>query len=192
MTTGAANLPLHHGSAARWLLRRMVCLACATARGMMAGGSATGSPRQPADPHCLQAFARVLGLDWRCSDSTITSGDALRHDLLRVGNELELYAAGERETSWRIIEEIRAHAPGLSVSPLSLIHSSRTWATVDHAAIRDGYPLYHHVVFFERQGRWTIVQQDMSAQTRHARRYPWPADSAEELIPKPYSATCRR
>ena len=35
-------------------------------------------------------------------------------------------------------------------------------AKVDGVAVQDGYSLYHHVVLFDKDGDWTVVQQGMN------------------------------
>jgi uncharacterized protein len=65
-------------------------------------------------------------------------------------------------------------------------------AKVDNGAVQDGYGLYHHVIFFNEQGHWTIVQQGMNTDFKMARRYHWSSDNIHhsflnELIPELYA-----
>ena len=44
-------------------------------------------------------------------------------------------------------------------------------AKIDNAAIQDGFTVYHHVIFFDNYGDWTIIQQGLNEKYKMARRY---------------------
>ena len=52
-----------------------------------------------------------------------------------------------------------------------LITVSRLAARIDNLLLQDGFRIYHHVIFFDEDGRWTIIQQGMNVEVRYARRY---------------------
>ena len=56
---------------------------------------------------------------------------------------------------------------------MDLIDISRLVAKIDNTLIQDGYNLYHHALFFTKDGKWTVIQQGMNTANRYARRYHW-------------------
>ena len=191
MKTGTANLPLHYGAAPRWLFKRMVRLAREIAILMVDEHGSQGFLARLADPFWFQAFGCVLGFDWHSSGLTTTTCGALKEGLRDVGDELGLYVAGGKgKTSRRTPQEIETSASKLTVSPLPLIYASKMSAKVDNAAVQDGYQLYHHIMAFDRDGHWTVVQQGMNPTNRYARRYHWLGDTVEDFCCEPHSAIC--
>jgi hypothetical protein len=67
-----------------------------------------------------------------------------------------------------------------------LLYASKMAAKIDNSAIQDGYSLYHHVIFFDEQGNWAIVQQGMDLDTKMARRYHWISDNLESFVTEPH------
>jgi hypothetical protein len=63
-------------------------------------------------------------------------------------------------------------------------------AKVDSAAVQDGYQIYHHVMVFDRQGHWAVVQQGMNPDNRMARRYHWLGEAVADFCCEPHSAVC--
>lgn len=59
---------------------------------------------------------------------------------------------------------------------------------IDNAAIQDGYSLYHHVILFDKNWNWAIIQQGMNQANRMARRYHWISDKVKSFILEPHSA----
>jgi hypothetical protein len=43
-------------------------------------------------------------------------------------------------------------------------------AKIDNSAIQDGFTLYH-MIFFDGEGNWTIIQQGLNDNYKVARRY---------------------
>jgi hypothetical protein len=77
---------------------------------------------------------------------------------------------------------------GLSSAKIdSLLYASRMAAKVDSAAVQDGYSLYHHVIFFDEQGDWAVVQQGMNAKNMTARRYHWLSDGVQGFVCEPHA-----
>jgi hypothetical protein len=68
-----------------------------------------------------------------------------------------------------------------------LLYASKMAAKIDNAAIQDGYGLYHHTIFFDKDGNWTIVQQGMNNISNMARRYHWLSDNLENFLCEPHS-----
>jgi hypothetical protein len=67
---GTANLPLHTGSAPRWLFQRMVRLSREVAAIMVDEYGSQGFLQRLSDPFWFQAFGCVLGFDWHSSGLT--------------------------------------------------------------------------------------------------------------------------
>jgi hypothetical protein len=77
---------------------------------------------------------------------------------------------------------------GLSSAKIdSLLHASRMAAKVDSAAVQDRYSLYHHVILFDEQGDWAVVQQGMNAESRMARRYHWLSGDIQNFVCEPHA-----
>ena len=146
-----------------------------------------GVLRRLADPFWFQALGCFLGFDWHSSGLTTTTCGALKEALASVGKELGLYAAGGKgAVSRRTPDEIIARGEELSVEPQSLVYASRMAAKVDSAALQDGFQIYHHVFFFDREGHWCVVQQGMKGQAGMARRYHWLSDGLESFVCEPH------
>jgi uncharacterized protein len=60
-------------------------------------------------------------------------------------------------------------------------------AKIDGAAVQDGYSLYHHVILFDKDGDWTVVQQGMNPTNMMARRYHWISDSVKNFVSEPHA-----
>ncbi|MFP4628200.1 MAG: DUF763 domain-containing protein [Halobacteriales archaeon] len=183
---GTATLPLHDGSAPRWLFERMVDL----------GGAITGvvvdeyGPdelvHRLSDPYWFQALGCTLGFDWHSSGLTTTTMGALkaalhpdRHGLAVVGGK---GAAGRRTPG-----ELRADPLGLGGGRATeLVRTSRLSAKVDNACLQDSFGLYHHAMVVSETGGWCVVQQGMN--DRSARRYHWLDDDLDTFVETPHSA----
>ena len=91
--TGITDLPLHNGTAPRWLFHRMVKLAGAISDVMLLECGSEEYLRRLADPFWFQAFSCVLGFDWHSSGTTTVTCGALkralegRKDLVLIGGK---------------------------------------------------------------------------------------------------------
>ena len=82
-----------------------------------------------------------------------------------MGREVGLFAAGGKgNTSRHTPDEIESHAAELDIPPSTLVYASKMSAKVDNSVVQDGYQLYHHAFFFDREGHWAVVQQGIAAQ----------------------------
>ncbi len=96
-------------------------------------------------------------------------------------HELGFFVAGGKgRVSRRTPDEILARGNLLKTDPERLVYVSKMSAKVDSAAVQDGYQLYHHVLFFDREGKWAVVQQGMNEESRYAHGgkdgHPYPVD----------------
>jgi hypothetical protein len=189
--TGFAHLPLHGGSAPRWLFERMVPLSREIILFLAAEFSREEVLRRLSDPYWFQAFGCVLGFDWHSSGLTTTVCGALKAGLRGTENELGIFVAGGKgAASRKTPAEIASACERIGRDPEPLVYASRISAKVDNSAVQDGYQLYHHSFVFTAAGQWCIVQQGMSDKTSMARRYHWLSDNLTSYVNEPHAAVC--
>lgn len=188
MRTGIANLPLHYGSAPRWLFDRMVRLAGGISEAIVLECGAEEFLRRISDPCWFQAFGCVLGFDWHSSGITTTVCSAVKEALRNKEIGLQV-AGGKGKTSRKTPFEIENTKFSLSTNKINkLIYASRMAAKIDNSCVQDGYRLYHHCFIFTEKGKWAVVQQGMG--DYYARRYHWLSDNVENFVQEPQSAIC--
>ncbi len=186
--TGIADTPLHGGKAPRWLFERMQALAGQIACAIVEEFGPHELLRRLSDPFWFQALGSVLGFDWHSSGVTTTVCGALKTGIRGLERELGFFAAGGKgKASLKTPVEIATFGEHLSVDPGGLVHASRMSAKVDNAALQDGFTLYHHMIFFTSDGRWTVVQQGMNESSRYARRYHWLGEGLASFTCEPHS-----
>ncbi|MDD5452827.1 MAG: DUF763 domain-containing protein [Candidatus Bipolaricaulis sp.] len=186
--TGTVDLPLHGGHAPRWLFARMVLLSREIVLALADEFGTEGVLARLSDPRWFQALGSLLGFDWHSSGLTTTTCGAVKEALRAVGDEIGLYGAGGKgAASRRTPLEIAEAAPRLAVEPGPLIYASRMVAKVDSAALQDGFQIYHHALFFDRAGRWCVVQQGMNEKTGLARRYHWNSEAVADFVCEPHA-----
>ncbi len=59
-------------------------------------------------------------------------------------------------------------------------------AKIDNSVIQDGFTLYHHMIFFDGEGNWTIIQQGLNENYKVARRYHWISESLIDYVIEPH------
>lgn len=138
-----------------------------------------------ADPVYFQALSNALGYDWDSSGSTTVTSGVLasvlcfeKHDMVGVG--------GKGAASLRTPEMLKA-LEDYGLNGARLAEVSRRVAKIDSAAIQDGYQLYHHVFFVDREENWTVVQQGLNEQKGDARRYHWTSEGLTSFVDEPHS-----
>lgn len=186
---GVADLPLHGGSAPRWLFDRMVKLASAIADVIIIEYDSKEIIRRLADPFWFQAFACILGFDWHSSGTTTVTCGALK-EALKTSDEICI-AGGKGKRSTEAPNEIMAWADSHDMSPdleARMIYASKMSAKVDNVAVQDGHDLYHHTFICDRKGNWTVVQQGMNQEKGYARRYHWYSGALREFVEEPHTA----
>lgn len=199
MRTGTATLPLHGGRAPRWLTDRMAVLGREIFLLMARELGAPAILERLSDPFWFQALGCVLGFDWHSSGVTTTVCGALKQGLEPVADEIGLYICGGKGgRSRRTPDEIRMHGLRAGIEAEPLVRASRLSAKIDSAAVQDGYQLYHHSFFFDRQGHWCVVQQGMADENDplglphkgFARLYHWLGSKVEAWDSEPQAAIC--
>ena len=189
MRSGIAELPLHYGSAPRWLFARMTKLSRAISEIIIGEYGTEEFLRRVSDPIWFQSLGCVLGFDWHSSGLTTTLCGALKEGLKDLEKDFELFIAGGKgRTSRKTPDEIRAWGERLSFIPDTMIYASRMSAKVDSCALQDGYQIYHHCFFGTKDGKWAVVQQGMNTQTHWARRYHWLSLDLKDFVVEPHKA----
>ena len=191
MKTGTAHLPLHSGKAPAWLFQRMKRLAREMVL-VIVDEFGTGELLQRlSDPFWFQAFGCVLGFDWHSSGLTTTVCGAIKEGVKGIEHETGFFAAGGKgRVSRKTPDEILCAGSLIDTDPERLVYASRMSAKVDSAAVQDGYQLYHHAFFFNREGQWAVVQQGMNPQNSFARRYHWLGRDGLDFVCEPHEAVC--
>jgi hypothetical protein len=145
--------------------------------------------RRLAHPFWFQAFGAVMGMDWHSSGITTSVIGALKRGLGPLSAELGVHVCGGRgKHSRRTPAELLAVAERTGLDGAGLGLASRLVAKVDSAAVQDGFELYLHAFFVADDGLWTVVQQGMNGQARHARRYHWLSEGLTSFVDEPHAA----
>ena len=195
MRTGTANLPLHGGHCPPWLFEKMKELGVAIIEVIVDQYGTSEVLRRFADPVWFQSLGCLLGFDWHSSGLTTVLCGAIKEGLQHRGQELGIFMAGGKgRASRRTPEEIHRLGSRFALDNrlTQLEYASRITAKVDSNLVQDGYQLYHHVLLFDHEGEWAVVQQGMHQQKRSARRYHWLSDGLVDFVHEPHSGICGR
>lgn len=193
MRTGMTHVPLHRGHCPPWLFEKMKQLSAVMVEVIAIEYGTAEVLRRLSDPIWFQSFGSVLGFDWHSSGLTTVLCGALKEGLRDNQGELGLFfAGGKGRASRKTPEEIiqAGDKYGLSNDLADLQRTSRMVAKVDSAAVQDGYQLYHHVIVFDRDGNWAVVQQGMNKTNHYARRYHWLSETLQSYVEEPHRAIC--
>ncbi len=156
------------------LFSRMVKLAGSITEAIVVEFGTEEFLRRISDPFWFQSLGCLLGFDWHSSGLTTTTTGAIKEGIKQKSFELGLFVAGGKgRTSRKTPDEIMAIAMKTGIDGDSLIYASRASAKTDSALLQDGYNIYHHAFFFDKNGNWAVVQQGMNERRRRARRYHW-------------------
>ncbi|MBS3816794.1 MAG: DUF763 domain-containing protein [Candidatus Thermoplasmatota archaeon] len=189
---GTADLPLHGGSAPRWLFDRMVRLSKGITEVIIEDYGREEFLRRITDPHWFQALSCTIGFDWHSSGTTTTTCGALKEGLDPEQHGLA-FTGGKGRTSRKTPEEIKDLEDIYQISPTKLdklIENSKISAKVDNSCVQDQYQLYHHSFIVSEKGDWGVVQQGMKEEDGYARRYHWLSESVEEFVEEPHEGVC--
>jgi len=190
MAHATIKLPLHGGYAPAYLIDRMIKLSGSIAKVIVNEYGAHEFLRRLSDPLWFQAFGCVLGFDWHSSGVTTVVTGVLKQSLKVEEHGISI-AGGKGKKSTRAKNEIPILAEkyhNLSSNKIdSLMYASRMAAKVDNAVVQDGYSLYHHVILFDKNGNWSVVQQGMNPKSMTARRYHWMSDFVKSFTCEPHS-----
>jgi len=186
--TGKADLPLHGGRAPKWLFEKMVKLSKVFIELTLTEFGPARFTEMVADPFWLQSFGSFLGFDWHSSGLTTTTLGAIKLAVKELGPKSGLFIAGGKGKTMRKTPiEIENTGNYLKVPPSYLKTISKITAKVDSAWIQDGYNLYHHIIIYTADGKWTVVQQGMNTENKYARRYHWHYKNINDTLTAPHT-----
>ncbi len=189
MRKGIANLPLHYGSAPKWLFERMKILSSKIIEIIIIEFGFDEFLRRISDPYFFQSLGCVLGFDWHSSGLTTTLTAAIKEGIKGKEKELGIFIAGGKgKASRKTPEEIRLYCEKTGIDAEKLIYNSRMAAKVDTSGLQDGYNLYHHTFIFTKSGNWAVIQQGMNPEIKMARRYHWLKEGLDSFVIEPHKA----
>jgi hypothetical protein len=187
--SGSADLPLHYGYVPRWLAERMAKLGLAVMETIVMDYGKDEVLRRISDPFWFQSLGAVMGMDWHSSGITTSVMGALKRAINPHSRELGIYICGgkgnhSRETPNELLRV--SETTGLDGN--HLVKCSKLSAKVDNTAIQDGFQLYTHNFILSNEGKWAVVQQGMSAQSKTARRYHWHSENLTSFVDDPHTS----
>jgi hypothetical protein len=186
---GTVNLPLHYGHAPSYLIKRMIKLSSAISTIIIEEKGSKEFFKRISDPLWFKAFGCVFGFDWHSSGLTTVVTGVLKQSINSETHGISV-SGGKGINAIKPKYEIPKLAENnhtLSTSQINnLVYASKMSAKIDSAAIQDGFSLYHHVIFFDNYGNWTIIQQGLNEKTKMARRYHWISDALVDYIIEPH------
>src|ERR1043166_9403875 len=171
---GSADLPLHGGQVPRWLAARMTRLGAVMAEAIVHHYGRDELLRRLANPFWFQSFGAVMGMDWHSSGITTSVMGALKRGLAPLTKELGVHVCGGRGKHSR-------------QTPQELVAAGER-ASIDSAAVQDGFDLYLHGFIVTDGGKWVVVQQGMNGGRREARRYHWLSEGLTSFLDDPHAA----
>ena len=187
--SGSADLPLHSGRVPAWLGQRMSVLGAVICQAIVYHYGRDEWLRRLSHPFWFQSFGAVMGMDWHSSGITTSVIGALKRGLTPLSSELGIHVCGGRgKHARKTPDELVALGDRIGLDAPTLVRASRLVAKVDSAAVQDGFDLYLHGFFVTDDGHWTVVQQGMNGEKRHARRYHWHSGTLASFIDEPHSA----
>ena len=182
-------MPLHWGSAPRWLFARMVRLSRSIVEIIAADYGQQELLRRLSDPVWFQSLGCVLGFDWHSSGVTTTVCGAIKEAVKGDERAFGFYACGGKGAASRKTPlQIEVQADRFGLDGDELVRASRMSAKVDSAGLQDGFQVYQHVFFGTTTGEWAVVQQGMNTETGRARRYHWLSEDTPSFVADPHKA----
>lgn len=189
MKRGTVNLPLHYGHAPSYLIKRMIKLSSGISTIIIDEKGSKEFFKRISDPLWFQAFGCVLGFDWHSSGLTTVFTGVLKQSINSETHGISV-SGGKGINAIKPKYEIPKLAENnhnLSTNQINnLVYASKISAKIDNVAIQDGFSLYHHVIFFDNNGNWTIIQQGLNGKYKMARRYHWISDDLVDYIIEPH------
>ncbi|MDD3614174.1 MAG: DUF763 domain-containing protein [Candidatus Pacebacteria bacterium] len=188
---GIATFGLDEGKCPRWLFERMTNLGREIIEVMISEYSPDEFIKRIADPVWFQSLGTVLAFDWNASGLTTVLTAALKEAIRGREKELGIFICGGKgKTSRKTPDEIEQWGSILSLPDgyvNSLVYNSKMTAKVDSALIQDGFQIYHHALFFSKNGSWAVIQQGMNIKNQSARRYHWYSKKVTDLVKEPHT-----
>ena len=171
MQRNFADLPLHSGDAPRWLFERQKKLLFELLRLIIIEFGAKELIKRLSDPVWFQILGCISGFDWHSSGVTTTVTAAIK-EAFRNKSEYGIFVFGGKGKTARNTPNEILSCKEIN-NPENFITISRLTAKVDNTCIQDGYQIYHHTIFVDKDNNWCVVQQGMNLEKHYARRYHW-------------------
>lgn len=191
MKRGIATFTLDYGKCPPWLYERMVKLGREITRVLIEEYGPDEFIRRISDPVWFQSLGTVLAFDWNASGLTTILTAALKDSIRGHEKDFGVFICGGKgKTSRKTPDEVLMWGERISMpseQAKSLVYNSKMTAKVDSSLIQDGYQIYHHALFFSKNGAWTVVQQGMNTDTQSARRYHWFSEGFENITVEPHA-----
>lgn len=166
-----ADLPLHYGSAPKYLFERQKKILFEIGRLIIMEFGTEEFLSRLSDPLYFQILGCISGFDWHSSGVTTTTCHALK-DVFNKNSEYGIFIfGGKGKNGIKTPEEIENCKYIDDKEKFILI--SKITAKIDNNCIQDGYTIYHHNIFVDKKGNWVVIQQGMNTKTKYARRYHW-------------------
>lgn len=143
------------------------------------------------DPFWFQSLGAVMGMDWHSSGITTSVMGALKRAVNPHSKSLGIFICGGKgKFSKEAPRELLQVAEQTGLDGNHLVRCSKLSAKVDNTAVQDGFQLYTHNFIVSDTGKWTVIQQGMSAGSKTARRYHWHSESLQNFVAEPHTAVC--
>ena len=186
--SGSADLPLHYGYVPKWLAERMAKLGLAVVETIVMDYGKNEVLTRISDPFWFQSLGAVMGMDWHSSGITTSVMGALKRAINPHSRELGIYICGGRgKYSRETPNELLKISEQTGLDGNHLVKCSKLSAKVDNTAIQDGFQLYTHNFILTNEGKWAVVQQGMSTQSKTARRYHWHSETLSSFVDDPHT-----
>ncbi|MDB5024411.1 MAG: hypothetical protein JWP78_2166 [Mucilaginibacter sp.] len=187
--SGSADLPLHYGYVPHWLAERMAKLGLAVVETIVMDYGKDEVLRRISDPFWFQSLGAVMGMDWHSSGVTTSVMGALKRAINPHSRRLGIYICGGKGNhSRQTPNELLKISESTGLNGNYLVKCSKLSAKVDNTAIQDGFQLYTHNFILSNEGKWAVVQQGMSAQSKTARRYHWHSENLTSFVADPHTS----
>ncbi|MCS7231406.1 MAG: DUF763 domain-containing protein [Elusimicrobiota bacterium] len=170
MNYNIAELPLHTGKAPKWLFERQKKLLFEICKVVILEFGTKELLKRLSDPVWFQVLGCISGFDWHSSGVTTTVTAAIK-ETFKNKQEYGLFIfGGKGKTALNTPKEILSSK---IENPEIYITISKLTAKVDNSCIQDGYQIYHHTIFVDKDNNWCVIQQGMNTNLKYARRYHW-------------------
>lgn len=187
--SGSADLPLHYGYVPTWLAERMAKLGLAIVENVVLDYGRDEVVKRMSNPFWFQSLGAVMGMDWHSSGITTSVMGALKRAVNPHSRDLGIYICGGKgKFSKQTPNELLKIGDATGLDGNYLVKCSKLSAKVDNTAVQDGFQLYTHNFILSSSGKWTVVQQGMSDQSRTARRYHWHSEAMTTFLDDPHTS----
>jgi hypothetical protein len=113
---------------------------------------------------------------------------ALKRSVNPHSKDLGIYICGGKgKYSRQTPDELMRISESTGLDGNNLVKCSKLSAKVDNTAVQDGFQLYTHNFILSSSGKWAVVQQGMSAQSKTARRYHWHSEQLTSFVDEPHT-----